>query len=162
MSDEKIYTDEEIMIQHEEALKQEEEEMMKLEEEALERERFLDYALDETETELPLMTVIDWVDDNFEQGASFEANLVEFKRFEERKSRTGKQSATLVEEVVEFILAEKRKKRATIKGNGKIPKEWFNDLIAKTCYDNNISEGHIRAVGVWNINEEVDDTEPND
>jgi hypothetical protein len=141
---------------------------IKLEEEALERERFLDYALDETETELPLMTVIDWIDENFEQGASFEANLVEFKRFEQRKSRTGKQSATLVEKVVRHILAEKRKKRDEIlktakKGTQpKIPKEWFNELISKTCYDNNISEGHIRAVGVWNVNEEVDSNEPND
>jgi len=155
-------TQEEAFIQLQEKLLTEEEInlMVKLEEEALERERFLDYALNETETELPLMIVIDWIDENFEQGASFEANLVEFNRFLERKSRTGKQSATLVEKVVTHILAEKRKKRATIEG--KIPKEWFNDLIAKTCYENNISEGHIRLVGAWDLADEVDDIDPVD
>ena len=55
----------------------------------------------------------------------------------------------------------KRKER--IAKGGKVDKEWFNKLIADTCFDNNISEGHIRAVGVWNINDKViDANDPKD
>lgn len=82
--------------------------------------------------------------------------------------RTGKESAILVEKVVTHILSEKRKKRIEMtkasKGSKvkqpKIDKDWFNKLIRDTCLKNDISEGHIRAVGVWNINDEVDAKDP--
>jgi hypothetical protein len=75
--------------------------------------------------------------------------------------RTGKESAILVETVITEILAKKRKKRNTMDGE-RIPKEWFNNLISKTCVKYNISEGHIRAVGVWSINDDVNDEDPKD
>jgi len=75
--------------------------------------------------------------------------------------RTGKESAILVETVISEILSKKRTKRNAMDG-AKIPKEWFNNLIAKTCIKYNISEGHIRAVGVWNINDEVNEDDPKD
>jgi len=82
-----------------------------------------------------------------------------------KHKRTGKESAILVEKVITHILSEKRKKRiAMAKGSKvkqpKIDKDWFNKLIRDTCITNEISEGHIRAVGVWNINDEVDAKDP--
>jgi hypothetical protein len=80
---------------------------------------------------------------------------------EETIKRTGKESAIVVETVITHILSEKRKRRQA-KG-GKVTKEWFNNLITKTCIKHNISEGHIRAVGVWNVNDkEVDTEDPKD
>lgn len=79
----------------------------------------------------------------------------------ETLKRTGKQSAIVVETVISHILAEKKKRREA-KG-GKVAKEWFNKLITETCYKHNISESHIRAVGVWNINDkEIDANDPSE
>lgn len=148
MSEERILTEEEINL------------MIRLEEEAAEREEFVEKML--SCSDYTLEEIVDWTDESYTIGASFDDNVNEFERLIERKSRTGKEKATLVEKVVSHILAEKKKKRQTINGNAKIPKDWFNDLIAQTCYDNNISEGHIRLVGAWNLADEVDDHDPVD
>lgn len=148
MSEERILTEEEINL------------MIRLEEEAAEREEFIEKML--ACSDYTLEEIVDWTDDAYTIGASFDDNVNEFERFIERKSRTGKEKATLVEKVVGHILAEKKKKRQTITDNAKIPKEWFNALIAQTCYEHNISEGHIRLVGAWNLADEVSDIDPVD
>ncbi len=89
----------------------------------------------------------------------------------EKKKRTGKESATVVETVITHILKEKSLKRDEIQAKAKedevkpvpkISKTWFNNLISETCLKHDISEGHIRLVGCWNINEEVDEKDPDE
>ena len=84
----------------------------------------------------------------------------------EKTKRTGKESATVVETVITHILKEKAIKRDEIQAKAKIdkvkpvpkiPKDWFNALVSETCLEHDISEGHIRAVGCWNVNEDVDE-----
>jgi hypothetical protein len=80
----------------------------------------------------------------------------------EKTKRTGKESATLVEKVITHILKKKAEKKKELEGTTRIPKQWFNDLISTTCFDNDISEGHIRLVGSWSASEEVDEETPKD
>jgi hypothetical protein len=147
-----------------ELTKEQSEEIDRLEAEACEREEFVEKML--ACSDYTLEQIVEWTDEDYVIGASFEGNLDEFERWTERDARTGKESATVVETVITHILKEKRIKKDEIHAKAKkdgvkpvprIPKEWFNNLISETCLKHDISEGHIRLVGCWNINEDIDE-----